>query len=338
MLGVQAAATQLRDGTRVTLRPIEPEDRQALLAGFDRLSPESRYRRFFSPMPRLSDRHLDYLTQVDHRDHEALVAIDRDSGDVVGVARFVRTAADEAEPAIVVADDWQGRGLGTTLVDRLADRAREERIERFRAPVLAGNAAAIELLSGLGHTVRRHAGNEVELLIELAPEPTAADRLRSMLRVAAQGLVRPGLTMAQRLGWRARAAATDRGSLADAVVVLAPRDPAEQETLDQAADLAATLGASVELVAPRVRTAEEAPHAAEAVDALRGRGVDVHVHARRDDPATALVDVASECLARLIVVERSGRGGVPRLLPGDVADAVVATAPCDVLIVRGADD
>jgi hypothetical protein len=67
---------RLRDGSRVLIRPIEPDDRAALAEGFERLSAESRYRRFFAPMPRLRERDLDYLTRVDHRDHEALVAVE----------------------------------------------------------------------------------------------------------------------------------------------------------------------------------------------------------------------------------------------------------------------
>ena len=96
------------------VRAIAPEDRDELAAGFERLSPESRYRRFFGAMPRLSSRDLDRLTQVDHHDHEALVAVEEASGRGVAVARFVRTQPDEAEPAVVVADDWQRRGLAVS--------------------------------------------------------------------------------------------------------------------------------------------------------------------------------------------------------------------------------
>ena len=73
----------LPDGSRLLIRPIEPADRERVAAGFERLSPESRYRRFFSPLPELSGRQLDYLTRVDHHDHEALVALDADSGEGV---------------------------------------------------------------------------------------------------------------------------------------------------------------------------------------------------------------------------------------------------------------
>src|SRR4051812_21402553 len=101
-------AVRLAAGSPVPIRPIQPEDRDALAAAFERLSPQSRYRRFFAPVPKLSRRALDYLTVVDHRDHEALVAVAED-GEGIGVARFVRTAAEEAEPAGVLAGHRQGR-------------------------------------------------------------------------------------------------------------------------------------------------------------------------------------------------------------------------------------
>ena len=162
---------ELRDGSRVAIRPIEPDDRAALAAGFERLSPESRYRRFFGPIAHLSERDLDYLTRVDHHDHEALVAIEEGTGEGVGVARYVRTGPDVAEPAIVVADDWQGRGAATRLLDALVERAQEEGIRRFEAPVLAYNADAIHVLEALGKTTRTQHGREVELKIDL-PERT----------------------------------------------------------------------------------------------------------------------------------------------------------------------
>src|SRR4051794_30040034 len=176
----------LRDGGRVRVRPIEPGDRAALAQAFERLSPESRYRRFFSPISRLSERQLDYLTRVDHHDHEALLALDDDSGDLVGVARYVRTGPGEAEPAIVVGDDWHGRGVATVLLDRLVERALDEGISRFKAPVLAGNAEAVRVLSRLGDTDVRRRGTEVELSIALHEQPPRADGMRALLRAVAQ--------------------------------------------------------------------------------------------------------------------------------------------------------
>jgi GNAT superfamily N-acetyltransferase len=80
---------------------------------------------------------LAYLTEVDHHDHEALVAFDDCSSEGVGVAWYVRVDGATAEAAVTVADDWQGRGLGTALTSMLAERALEEGIDRFTAVVLA---------------------------------------------------------------------------------------------------------------------------------------------------------------------------------------------------------
>jgi RimJ/RimL family protein N-acetyltransferase len=177
----------LRDGTRVLIRPIEPADREALADGFERLSPESRYLRFLTPMRELGERELAYLTEVDQHRHVALVAQLPESGEGVGVARFVRTAAGEAEPAVAVADAWQGRGIGTALLDALADRAREEGIERFRALVLAHNTDAIAVLERLGSSRVEHHGREVEVEVALCPAPAARPPLRTLLREAAAG-------------------------------------------------------------------------------------------------------------------------------------------------------
>ena len=96
----------LRDGARVILRPIAPQDKPLLAASFERLSQESRYRRFFTTKKELSAAELDYLVDVDHSDHEAIIAIDPASGEGLRVARYVR-ATDDAEVAVTVADDWQ---------------------------------------------------------------------------------------------------------------------------------------------------------------------------------------------------------------------------------------
>jgi len=95
----------LRDGSRVTVRPIRPQDAAPLRAGFERLSDESRYRRFLSPMQELSGPMLRYLTEVDHHDHEALIAVGAD-GTIVGVARSVRQdgwGRAAYDPAMMVA-------------------------------------------------------------------------------------------------------------------------------------------------------------------------------------------------------------------------------------------
>jgi GNAT superfamily N-acetyltransferase len=328
----------LADGGTATVRPIEPTDREALLSGFLRLSDESRYRRFFSPMPTLSNRDLDYLVNVDHHHHEALVALDPDDGHIVGVTRFVRTGPGEAEPAIVVADDWQGRGLGRRLLDELADRAREEGVERFRAPVLAENDAALRLLGGIGEHWTRHDGNEVEIAIELAPPPAAGSVFTRLLRVAAEGGVSPAVTLLDRLGLRARYGPPDRAEQANTLVVAVEPGTSDGAALRVAAELAPVLGASVQLVSARrlpvLGRERDADAALEtAASALRDRGVTVDVHRRAADAVTALVSVAAERRARMVIVGAQ-RSDAPRVLPGDVPGAVARQAPCDVLIAR----
>ena len=130
---------ELRDGSRIVIRPIEPDDRAGLAQGFERLSPESRYRRFFGPVAHLSERDLDYLTRVDHRDHEALVAIEEETGEGVGVARYVRTGPDVAEPAMVVVGRLAGPGCGDPAARR-AGRARA----RGGHPPLRGARARVQ--------------------------------------------------------------------------------------------------------------------------------------------------------------------------------------------------
>lgn len=169
---------------------MEPGDKGAIAAGFERLSPESRYRRFFTAMSRLSDADLRYLTEVDHRDHEAVIGFD-DDGEPVGVARYVRgEIPNEAEVAVAVVDDWQGKGAGTALLERLVERARENGVERFVASVLSENEDALELFRSISPgdpSPRRSVPGQVELLIELPRDGLQGTLLGRALRSAASG-------------------------------------------------------------------------------------------------------------------------------------------------------
>lgn len=130
------------------IRRITPADKDALVAGLGRLSERSVYLRFLSPKPRLSSSELRYLTEVDFIDHYALVAVLADAPSVVvGVGRWVRDIEHpgDAEIAIVIADDLQGRGVGTSLGRELADAAVARGIERFTASMLPENTAAHRL-------------------------------------------------------------------------------------------------------------------------------------------------------------------------------------------------
>jgi GNAT superfamily N-acetyltransferase len=174
------------------IRPISPDDKQQLVEGFQRLGERSRYRRFLSPHEHLSEAELRYFTEVDHHDHEALIAIDPDSHEGVGVARYVRSTSEPsaAELAVAVVDDWQGRGVGGRLAAALADRAREEGITSFTALVLADNQLMLNLLHDhdLGRVRVLHSElGTVELTVDL-PEaglgtcPGCSERLRGDVR------------------------------------------------------------------------------------------------------------------------------------------------------------
>jgi RimJ/RimL family protein N-acetyltransferase len=181
----------LRD-ERIEIRPIRPDDRETLADGLRRMSPESRYRRFFSPLDRLSEEQLTYLTEVDHHDHEALVAVEAATGQGVGVARFVRSESDPelAELAVAVTDDWQGKGIGSELLHRLTDRARDEGVKRFSGTILEENRPMRGLFAELGDVrVTDRAAGAIDVEVDLPDEGIGA-ALRETLRAAARGLLR----------------------------------------------------------------------------------------------------------------------------------------------------
>ena len=184
----------LGPGVEVLIRPIRETDKHLLAESFERLSPEARYARFFAPVVRLSDSDLAYLTEVDHHRHEALVAIDPDEGDLVGVARYIRTSPyrdREAEVAIVIGDHWRGKGLGKALLSRLAIRAREEGVTHFLAVILSDNTNATELFENFAPkktSVSTGDPGQVEVRIDLPWSGDFSDStLGYALRSAARG-------------------------------------------------------------------------------------------------------------------------------------------------------
>jgi RimJ/RimL family protein N-acetyltransferase len=155
----------------VLVRPVREDDKQLLLDAFARLSERSRYRRFLSPRWQLSPRELRFLTEVDHHDHEALVAIDPRTSEFVGVARYLRSeqALATAELAVVVVDNWQCHGVGNRLADALATRAREEGIAHFSCWMLSENQMMCSLAQHLGAVrIVGQQNGTVELVIDLA--------------------------------------------------------------------------------------------------------------------------------------------------------------------------
>lgn len=160
----------LRSGDRVVLRPVQPADAAVLAAAFAELSAESRFRRFFMQLPELDDQRLAYLTEIDHHDHEAIGAVRPDTGDGLGVARFVRSPQlpDEAEIAVAVVDAWQRRGLATALLVRLAERARDEGIRVFTGEVQAGNEPVLRLVRKLAPSAMTGNGPLLGVRVEVA--------------------------------------------------------------------------------------------------------------------------------------------------------------------------
>jgi RimJ/RimL family protein N-acetyltransferase len=170
--GVTAGSrTVLRDGSHVLIRPVRSTDAPLLADGFTRLSATSRWMRFLTPKKELSPAELRYLTDLDHHDHEALGALDHGNGRGVGIARYIRHAGDRyaADIAVTIVDDWQGRGLGTELLARLSDRARQEGIHRFTALVAAENVAVARLLRNMCARLTGRESNTLEYEIALVP-------------------------------------------------------------------------------------------------------------------------------------------------------------------------
>jgi len=185
----QTVRVDLGDGRAVLVAPLHVDDRGRYLSGLKRVSADSLYRRFMTPVARLSSAQLRYLLDVDHRDHEALMAVDEDSGDAVGIGRFVRLPEQPecAEAAVLVVDDWQGHGLGKALCRLLAERARELGIERFEASLLVENRAMMSLLESLGpvRTLSQDGGT-IAVDVEL-PESGIGEHMTGVLRAVAAG-------------------------------------------------------------------------------------------------------------------------------------------------------
>jgi RimJ/RimL family protein N-acetyltransferase len=157
----------LPDGAQIVIRPIEPADRDELAAGFEHLSAMSRMRRFGEAVEHLSSHQLTELTNVDHDSHEAMVALAVPSGEGIGVARFVRATEDPARAQFTctVVDRWQGRGVGTALIERLAGRAQAIGVKRFSTVILVGNEPARRLLLHVARDVTEHReGGKVEII------------------------------------------------------------------------------------------------------------------------------------------------------------------------------
>lgn len=192
------------------IRMIEPADKKRLADGFQRLSPQSRYRRFFGQKNTLTPEELQRLTEFDGNEHFALGAFELspvgDEGDAIGVARFFRLPedAETAELAIAVTDDRQGRGIGRLLLQRLLAVARERGIKRIRCHVLTENERMRRLAeSVLGKAASLRREGEILIADFQIPKPVSAtpagvvpQGLFDLFRlVACGGVVAPSIFM-----------------------------------------------------------------------------------------------------------------------------------------------
>jgi ribosomal protein S18 acetylase RimI-like enzyme len=165
----------LRDGTEIAYRPISASDQAALQRFHAKLSDRSIHQRFFCAMPALGDAQAHDFTHVDGVDRFALVALDPAAPtEIVAVVRFDRDHGDDhAEYAGIVADQWQGLGLGTTLTKHLVEAAVARGVRRFDAIVLSDNAQMLGLLRDLSLPERiTHDGMVEQVDIGLLAEPS----------------------------------------------------------------------------------------------------------------------------------------------------------------------
>jgi GNAT superfamily N-acetyltransferase len=191
---------ELRDGSRVLLRPVMPEDKERLVQGLDRLSPASRYRRFMTAVARIPPKQLAYFTELDYVNHYAVGAItlDEPGEPGVGVARYVRLVEqpEVAEVAVTIIDEYQGRGLGKLLLRALAAVAAEHGIQTFQAEIMGDNHGARALVTGLGARIARR-GNPLLFVMDVPKQMEDVrgtplyDTLRALARGEANGEMAP---------------------------------------------------------------------------------------------------------------------------------------------------
>ncbi len=162
----------LRDGRTAHIRPIRGEDADLLTEFYSRVSDQSKYYRFFSPMPTLSPRDVRRFTHVDHKDRVALVMLV--SQRMIAVGRYDVIEPKEAEVAFLVEDEHQGRGIGQLLLEHLAQAGRESGVERFTAEVLPDNHRMIQTFRDAGYRLASgYADGVITLEFPIDPTDTA---------------------------------------------------------------------------------------------------------------------------------------------------------------------
>jgi acetyltransferase len=161
-------------GVDLFVRPIRPEDAPLLAGLFESLSQRSIYMRFFTPLKRIPQRMLARFTQIDYDREIALVAFPADASDenMLGVARVITERnRKKAEFSVVVADQWQGKGIGAELLKRCLAIAQEQKIETVCGTVLSENTQMLALGKKMGFNIEKVRGaSEYALSMDLRTE------------------------------------------------------------------------------------------------------------------------------------------------------------------------
>jgi len=146
------ATETLRDGSLVHIRAQRAKDRDGLLAAVKRTSRDSLFRRFFSAKSGLTEQEISYFTDIDFNKHVALVVIPTDdgAGEILGAGRYVTTSAGQAELAFMVSDTYQGKGIGSLLLQHLITLARQAGLQELHAEVLPQNAPMLAIFKKAG--------------------------------------------------------------------------------------------------------------------------------------------------------------------------------------------
>ena len=159
----------LTDGSTAHLRPVRPDDADRLVAFYARVSPESKYLRFFAPYPVLSQADVERFTHVDYSDRMALILTI--GPHMVAIGRYDRIDDSDAEVAFLVEDSQQGKGCGQLLLEHLAEAARERGIQRFVAEVLPQNRRMVSIFADAGYQVSREYEDGM-VIVEFPIQPT----------------------------------------------------------------------------------------------------------------------------------------------------------------------
>jgi RimJ/RimL family protein N-acetyltransferase len=177
--GVEYRAS-LGDGTPLSFRPLRADDRELLRTGLEHLSDASRYTRFFRQVKHLSEEQLTYLTELDYQSHYAWVAAtQRGAQEGAGICRWIRLAdrPETAEVAVTVADAYQRKGIGRTLLTLAMRSALDAGVQTLTAWVLSENRATLEMLKKMGAAPGHWESGVLELIVPLPADPDEIARL-----------------------------------------------------------------------------------------------------------------------------------------------------------------